>query len=947
MSTTIESLQLEIKANSTNAKKGIEALTRSLTELKKATSGGLGLSAVTDEIKGLGDAGEDASKVTDSLSDSNEKLSDSNKKTSLSFKDVFSKAKIVVGVIKEVGRAIWSNVEKSNDYIETLNLFNVSMGEYAGEAREYAETVSSVMGIDTQEWMESQGVLMTLATGFGVASDRAAVMSKNLTQLGYDLSSFYNEDIDTMMQKIGSGLAGELEPLRRIGYDLSQAKLQSVASDLGIQKSLADMTQAEKAQLRYYAIMTQVTNAHGDMARTLDDPANQVRVLTAQIEMAGRAIGNIFIPALRAILPYAIAVTKVVREAAEALAQLVGYEEPTTDTSGITAMSSAAESTSEAMDDATKSAKKLKSYMLGFDELNVINPNSGSEDDNGLGGFDFELPDYTEKFLEDLSTTKIDGLVESIKELFAPLKHVADVTVEWASTLDVTPLIDKAKGAMSEWLNLMKLEYRDLGWVYQEILLPIIGWLLQSGLPAFLETVRKLIRFVATGIRETSENIKGLKEVLEPIVEWIGGVAITIIDSFGEAFDKLSAMLEGKGGNIRKTIEGIGTIISVVWNGIKPILKAVVSLMKWVFEIVTDDLIATGGLIIDTVAGIVEFIAGVFTGDWERAWDGVCMIFAGVWDYIKQVVINAWENTVLYFTTMYNFIVTLFTPLATWFDEKVIQPIVNFFAPMVEWISTFFEGCWILIQATWKGASTWFKNTVVDPIVNAFSPISESIRGYFSALWEGIKADWSGAVTWFDETVIQPLTSAFNICKDKIQEVFKALWQGVKVDVVTAMNWVIEKIEQAINWVIGGINGLISAFNQLVEVAAEALNQSWSGLSYVQEVSISRIAIPTYAEGGFPEHGQMFIAREAGAEMVGNIGRRTAVANNDQIVGGIASGVAEANEEQNALLREQNSLLRALLDKDSGVYLDGKRLSNSVEKYQRERGRVIVAGGVI
>jgi hypothetical protein len=102
-----------------------------------------------------------------------------------------------------------------------------------------------------------------------------------------------------------------------------------------------------------------------------------------------------------------------------------------------------------------------------------------------------------------------------------------------------------------------------------------------------------------------------------------------------------------------------------------------------------------------------------------------------------------------------------------------------------------------------------------------------------------------------------------------------------------------------------------------------------------------------YATGGFPETGQLFIAREAGAEMVGNIGRRTAVANNDQIVAGIASGVASANTESNALLREQNSLLRAMLEKESGVYLDGKSITKSVEKYQKERGRVLVTGGAV
>ena len=142
-----------------------------------------------------------------------------------------------------------------------------------------------------------------------------------------------------------------------------------------------------------------------------------------------------------------------------------------------------------------------------------------------------------------------------------------------------------------------------------------------------------------------------------------------------------------------------------------------------------------------------------------------------------------------------------------------------------------------------------------------------------------------------------------------------------------------ESIENKINSFIGLINGAIGIINEIPGV----------NITKITEISIPRLAEGAY---GIPS-GQMFIAREAGAEMVGTIGRKTAVANNDQIVAGIAGGVASANEEQNVLLREQNSLLRAILEKDSGVYLDGKNLTNSVEKYQRERGRVLITGGVI
>ena len=162
-----------------------------------------------------------------------------------------------------------------------------------------------------------------------------------------------------------------------------------------------------------------------------------------------------------------------------------------------------------------------------------------------------------------------------------------------------------------------------------------------------------------------------------------------------------------------------------------------------------------------------------------------------------------------------------------------------------------------------------------------------------------------------------------------------------------AINSIIAGIERLSNGVISGINGMINALNSLsfeIPDWVPAIGGKSFGLNLR---TINTISIPRFAEGGFPEQGQMFIAREAGPEIVGNIGRKTAVANNDQIVESVASGVAEANSEQNMLLREQNSLLRALLEKDTGTYLDGRSLSESVDKYKRQQGRVLITGGAL
>lgn len=356
------------------------------------------------------------------------RISQENNKAANSYMNLYAKIKMAMGVVRTGARVIASWITQSNQYIEDLNLFTASMGKYAEEAQNYAEAVSEALGIDPGEFMRNQGVFNTIISGFGVASDKAYLMSKNLTQLGYDISSFFNISFEDAMQKLQSGISGELEPLRRLGYDLSVARLQEEALALGIEKKVSAMTQAEKSQLRYYAIMTQVTTAQGDMARTLNAPANQLRVLQAQVTQCARALGNIFIPALNAVLPYAIALAKIVRMLANSIASLFGFKLPEVDYSGISAGASAvgdlADNSGDASDGlgkAGKAAKKLKNALLGIDELNVLykddsSSGSGNGSGAGIGGGDLGIDLPTYDFLGDAITSKVDEIVQMIKD---------------------------------------------------------------------------------------------------------------------------------------------------------------------------------------------------------------------------------------------------------------------------------------------------------------------------------------------------------------------------------------------------------------------------------------------------------------------------------------------------------------------------------------------------
>lgn len=356
-----------------------------------------------------------------------------------------------VGGFRAISHAISDGIVNSMDYIENLNLFTVSMGEYADSQKRYAETVSDIMGIDPSEWMRNEGVFNNMLEGFGIGTDDAAWMSQNLTGLLYDYASFYNLTIEQAAQKITSAISGELEPVRRQGFDLSQAALTQLAQDprwygemsysineetgaiignseawsdnsQAVIANYSDMTQAEKAQLRYIALLTQNSDMISDFSRTLEDPANQLRVFRNNMTMVSRALGNIFIPALNKVMPYLIAGAQVLKDILNTIAELMGFQLP--DMSSRVSLGADTvggyEDVEDSLGGAAGNAKKLKDYMIGIDELNVLNDkDNGNGGGSGNGGYasdlSYALPGYD--FIGDATNSKVAQIKAQIEDL--------------------------------------------------------------------------------------------------------------------------------------------------------------------------------------------------------------------------------------------------------------------------------------------------------------------------------------------------------------------------------------------------------------------------------------------------------------------------------------------------------------------------------------------------
>lgn len=346
--------------------------------------------------------------------------------------------------IRKVVNILGKFITASNEYVENLNLFTVSMGDAADEALEFANKVNSVMGIDVSQWIKNQAVFKQMTSGFGMVEEKANLVSKNMTQLGYDISSYFNISVEDSMQKLQAGLSGELEPLRRLGYALDAATLQQVAHAHGIEMNINNMSQAQKAQLRYIAIMEQSKNAMGDLSRTIESPANQIRILEARIETLKRAIGDALMPIVSAALPYITAFFQILGEAFRKLADFMGFKLPKFDYSET--MTKQNEDIASSFDEATKASKEFKGSLASIDQLNIIGQKSekGAGTGNNFGAdLDLTLPEYD--FLGGLE----EETSNAYNTLKGFLKKIAPIAEGIGATLLAAFAVDKIKSVVS------------------------------------------------------------------------------------------------------------------------------------------------------------------------------------------------------------------------------------------------------------------------------------------------------------------------------------------------------------------------------------------------------------------------------------------------------------------------------------------------------------------
>ena len=555
--------------------------------------------------------------------------------------------------LKAIATYLGNAAEKFNSYYEAANLFGVSMKGLTGEASTFINKMETLLGIDPTEAMNNMATIQGLTTSFGMASDKAYVLSKNLTQLGYDLASLKNIPVAESFTKIQAAISGELEPIRRLGVDLSQARLQQELLNLGYSQSVSSLSQADKAVLRYIAIMKQTTDAQGDFARTLSSPANMIRILQAQLNSLARSVGSLLYPALKSILPPLIAAVELVKELVTGIASLMGVKVEFPDFSSA---SDAVGGVTDALDDTTKAtgkaAKAFKNYIMGFDELNVIQKNADSSGGSGsgsgaagniLGDVDLSGYDMFKQYNEEFAK-QIDGIKEKIRGMLPIIGAVTAALALWKLTTFIIDLVDAIKK-----IGILK------GMVAGGILIGIGFFLMFDGIKKAIQDKLNAINFT---------------EILVGAITFVGGAALLgskiaefITTSFADS--AVAKAITAAGGKMG------GALVGAVVAGV---IAGVAMFVTGVYDALTNGLNILNGLLIpagSTMAGAaVGAIIGSLGGPITAGIGAIIGLIVGGLTDAGIAIYQNWDKITAALDKASADLKQWFVGVGVWWDEK-------------------------------------------------------------------------------------------------------------------------------------------------------------------------------------------------------------------------------------------------------------------------------------
>lgn len=938
------------------------ALNGLMTTLSRAPNVSSNVIAMTNALANLASQGSKVGTSSNSLQKSLYGVSTSARtatKSSWSLASAIGKFYATYFMVIRGSKKLIEAIKSTTDYIEAFNYQAVAFGKIGSEwdkdyekygydnATAYAESFQNRvndtlgklsglkvnvqgglleesgaknLGLNIQEITQYASQLASVTNSLGQTGEATTAITKSMTMLAGDISSLFNVDYSTVAQNLQSGLIGQSRALYKYGIDITNATLATYAYNLGISKSVSEMTQMEKQQLRVLAILDQSKVSWGDLANTINSPSNMLRQFSNNMKEVGMVAGQLFIPILSKVMPVVNGVTIAIKRLLVNLASLMGVkiDFESFGQSGYKDTSDGLEDISNGYQNVADSAKKATLSLMGFDEINKLQDDtSSSKGSSGGGGSTIDLTDDIAKAAAEYEAAwnkafanmensaiawadRIDKALEPVKKIFQDFaigdffkagqdtsNLVAGIFNWFAKAIDKVDWygIGRKMGdylAGIDWVEVLSSVGKAI-WEAIKAAIEIWQGLFQSApVETTIMSVLGVMKFTGLGkkIGERISDALSWSAIKKGLKSFAGGggllkglqtmltTDLSVIMGAGTATEIGLTIGTGIVGGIGAAIIGfnIGNKLNEALTGEK-IDMSMFDQLAYLIKAPFEDLPSFIDGVIETITfGHKDDIANWWTTSvapwftkekWGELGDNIKTSLSEKWNSFS----NWWGNTAIVGWWNNN--------VAPWFEKET-------------WVDAV-DGMKLGIQEKWGSIVDWWNSlAIVSWWSNDVMPwfTKEKWENLADGIKKGIQGKWDDVVDWWDsKPALQRISVAIEDFKTKIQNA----WNSFK-------QW----------W-----NDLGLEFPHI-----DTPHFKIDGEFSLAPPKVPKVSIDWYANGGFPGKGQLFVANEVGPEMVGTMDGRTAVANQQEITQGIANAVYPAvyNAVRAAMAESSNNI---------------------------------------
>lgn len=693
-----------------------------------------------------------------------------------------------------------------SDLQEVQNVVDVTFSQMSKQVDNFAKNAAASFGLSETMAKKFAGTSGAMAKSFGFSEQAAYEMATTLTGLAGDVASFYNISQDEAYTKLKSVFTGETETLKDLGVVMTQSALDAYALANGYNKTTAKMSEMEKVALRYKFVQDQLSAASGDFIRTSDGWANQVRVLQLQVDSLKATIGqgliNVLTPVIK-VINTIIGKLMSLANAFKAFTEMITGKGSSG--GGTSAAAAGMEAVAQSADKANtaaggagsaakKAAKDMKSVTTGIDELNIIDPDTGSDGGGSgggaAGGYDVDQFDMgaVDTSAVEAMDSKYQALIDRAKELKnlfeAGFKGGFGDTAVFDS---IQASIDNIKDSLKNIFNDPEVEQAAIR--FSNILTVNLGRIAGSVAGIGTTIADNLLGGISLYLQQNTERIR---EYLVSMFD-IGSRVAQIAGDFSKAVNTIfSAFRSGSAKQITADVIGI---FSESFMGVSELAG---TFAADILDIIAAPFVENADYIRTTLEDTFGAIEPVFSAIKDLISETFEKVRATYDSHVAPMMAAFKQGFTEIGTLLLNVYNTYFLPVLQNLSNKFVEVKDNYLSPLIDKFLDFGGKVADAITQLWTGALQpfieWFIANVAPVIAGALQTIVEAVFGFIEVVTpiiEGFITLLSGVI----EFVVGVFTADWTMAWEGIKEIFFGIWEILKGIVTAAVNTIYATIK--------------------------------------------------------------------------------------------------------------------------------------------------------